>query len=202
MMYKRFFKRFLDFGAALVILLCISPLFIVVMLLLAVVNKGKVFFTQQRLGMDEKVFRIFKFKSMTDDVDEDGNLLPNEQRVTPVGSFIRKISIDELPQFINVLIGDMSLVGPRPLPVRYLDLYTEEQKKRHQVRPGITGWTQVNGRNQNSWLKKFELDVWYVEHISFILDMKILFMTIFKMLKTSEINSKNNVGAVGFDGTN
>jgi len=201
-MYKSFLKRFLDFGVTLVALLCISPLFAVVVIFLAITNRGKVFFTQQRVGKDGKIFQIFKFKSMTDDVDENGILLPNEQRITPIGSFIRKTSIDELPQLINVLIGDMSLVGPRPLPVRYLDLYTEEQKKRHQVKPGITGWAQVNGRNQISWTKKFELDVWYTEHVSFSLDMKILFMTVTKVLKSSGINSDNKIGAKGFNGYN
>jgi lipopolysaccharide/colanic/teichoic acid biosynthesis glycosyltransferase len=201
-MYKKFLKRFFDFGVTLVALLCISPIFAIAVILLTITNRGEIFFTQQRPGKHGKIFQIYKFKSMTDDVDEKGELLPNEQRITPVGSFIRKTSIDELPQLINVLIGDMSLVGPRPLPVRYLDLYTKEQKKRHQVRPGITGWAQVNGRNQISWTKKFELDVWYTEHISFLLDIKILFMTIFKILKTSGINSDNKIGAEGFNGYN
>ena len=201
-MYRKIFKRFLDFWISLIGLICISPIFVIVAICLATANRGKVFFMQQRPGIGGKIFKIIKFKSMTDDVGEDGVLLPNEQRITPIGSFIRSTSIDEIPQLINVLIGDMSLIGPRPLPVRYLELYTEEQKKRHNVRPGITGWAQVNGRNRISWTKKFELDVWYTEHVSFLLDMKVLFMTISKVLKTSEINSENKVGAKGFDGYN
>lgn len=201
-MYKGFLKRFFDFWVALGGLLCISPIFVIIAVLLAVTNRGKVFFMQQRPGKDGKIFRIIKFKSMTDDVNENGVLLPNEQRITSVGSFIRNTSIDEIPQLINVLIGDMSLVGPRPLPVRYLNLYTEEQKKRHKVRPGITGWSQVNGRNRISWTKKFEMDVWYTEHVSFILDIKILFMTIYKILKISNINSEDKIGAEGFNGHN
>jgi len=202
-MYKGFLKRFFDIGAAFFGLLFISPLFALIMTILAIANKGKIFFFQQRPGKDERIFHVIKFKSMTDDVDEYGELLPNEQRITPVGDFIRKTSIDEIPQLINVLLGDMSLIGPRPLPVRYLDLYTEEQKKRHKVRPGITGWSQVNGRNRISWTKKFELDVWYTENISFWLDMKIVFMTIKNVIAGKDINSDSiKYGGEPFDGSN
>ena len=199
-MYKRFLKRFLDFCISLLGLICISPIFVIVTILLAIANRGKVFFMQQRPGKNEKIFKIIKFKSMTDDVDENGVLLLNEQRITPIGSFIRNTSIDEIPQLINVLIGDMSLIGPRPLPVRYLDLYTEEQKKRHNVRPGITGWAQVNGRNAISWKKKFELDVWYVDNISLSLDIKILLLTFVKVFKPEGINAKENVTMEKFRG--
>ena len=202
-MYKGFFKRFLDFWIALLGLLCISPIFAIVSMILVVTNRGKVFFLQQRPGKDEKIFRVIKFKSMTDDVDENGKLFPRHQRVTPFGSFIRKISIDEIPQLINVLIGDMSLVGPRPFLVRYLDLCTEEQKKRHTVRPGITGWAQVNGRNRISWTKRFELDVWYTENISFLLDIRILFMTIKNVVIGKDVNiDSTKVGGETFTGFN
>jgi len=202
-MYKQFLKRFLDFWTALLGLLFISPIFAVVALLLAVTNRGKIFFMQQRPGKDGKIFKVIKFKSMTDAVDENGVLLPNEQRITPVGAFIRKTSIDEIPQLINVLLGDMSLIGPRPLPVRYLDLYTEEQKKRHTMRPGITGWSQVNGRNRISWTKKFELDIWYVENVSFLLDMKIVFMTIKNVLTGKDVNADSTkYGGEPFNGFN
>lgn len=167
-------------------------------------NKGAgAFFTQERPGKDGKIFKVIKFKSMTDERDENGKLLPNEQRLTKIGSIIRKTSIDELPQLINVLKGDMALIGPRPLLPRYLELYSKEQMRRHEVRPGITGWAQVNGRNAITWTKKFELDVWYVDHCSLWLDIKIIFVTIKNVLQRRDINSsENKIGNVGFDGTN
>lgn len=203
-MYKCFVKRFIDFLVAFVALICLSPVFFFLIVWLHFANKGAgVFFTQERPGKNAKIFKVIKFKSMTDERDADGKLLPNEQRITMVGKFLRKTSLDELPQLINVLVGDMSLIGPRPLMVRYLELYTPEQARRHKVRPGITGWAQVNGRNTISWTKKFEYDVYYVDHLSFALDIKIFFMTIYKVLKHNDINSNaNKVGGVGFDGTN
>lgn len=203
-MYKHFIKRLIDFVVALLALLCLSPAFLILIIWLHFANKGAgVFFTQERPGKNAKIFKVIKFKSMTDERDANGKLLPNEQRITKAGSFIRKTSLDELPQLINVLKGDMSFIGPRPLPVRYLQLYNEEQAKRHDVYPGITGWAQVNGRNTISWTKKFEYDVYYVNHLSFLLDVKIFFMTIYKVLKHNDINAnKNKVGGVGFDGTN
>lgn len=202
-MYNKGLKRILDFLAALLGLLLISPIFIVVILCLAYYNKGSVFFFQARPGLRGKVFRVIKFKSMTDAKDENGNLLPNEQRITTIGKFIRKTSLDELPQLINVLKGDMSLIGPRPLRVDYLPIYTVEQARRHDVRPGITGWAQVNGRNAISWTEKFRLDVWYVDHISFMLDIKILYMTLLKVLKRADINgSEDTIGVEKFNGNN
>jgi len=202
-MYKNFFKPTLDFLVAFIGLLVLSPIFLLVMLGLTIANNGKPFFYQKRPGKDEKIFSIIKFKSMNDRKDGEGNLLPNEKRVTPIGLFIRKTSIDELPQLINILRGQMSLIGPRPLPIRYLELYNSEQRKRHNVRPGITGWAQINGRNNITWKRKFELDVWYVEHLSIYLDVKIFFLTILKILKRSDINSSDEkVGAIGFNGNN
>lgn len=171
---------------------------------MAIANKGAgAFFLHERPGKDGKIFKVIKFKSMTDEKDAEGNLLPNEQRVTKVGKFIRKFSIDELPQLINVFKGDMSLVGPRPLVPRYLKLYSPEQARRHEVRPGITGWAQVNGRNSITWTEKFKLDVWYVDHCSFLLDVKIIWKTIINVITGKGIDSGGGkVGAVGFDGTN
>ena len=167
-MYKNFFKRVLDFTLSLVALICISPILLVVTIWLHFANKGAgAFFTQERPGKNARIFKVIKFKSMTDERDENGHLLPNDQRITPIGKFIRKFSIDELPQLINVLKGDMSLVGPRPLLVRYLEIYSPEQARRHEVRPGLTGWAQINGRNNITWTEKFKLDVWYVDHCSF-----------------------------------
>jgi lipopolysaccharide/colanic/teichoic acid biosynthesis glycosyltransferase len=161
------------------------------------------FYYQERPGKDGRIFKIIKFKSMTDKKDISGNFLPNEERITCVGKFMRKTSIDELPQLFNVIKGDMSLVGPRPLPIRYLQLYTEIQHTRHNVRPGITGWAQINGRNSITWIKKFEFDIWYVQNLSFKLDLKILFMTLIKVFKRSDINTDGKgIGAVGYDGTN
>lgn len=198
-MYKHFFKRFFDFWIALIALICISPILLVVMIWLHFANKGAgVFFTQERPGKDEKIFKVIKFKSMTDERDANGNLLPNEQRITPIGKFIRKFSLDELPQLINVLKGDMAFIGPRPLLIRYLPLYSEEQHRRHEVRPGMSGWAQVNGRNNISWTEKFKLDVWYVDHVSLWVDIKIIFMTIKNVLSGKDVA----ISTGGFDGTN
>ena len=203
-MYKHFFKRFLDFVISLLAIICLSPILLVIIIWLHFANKGAgVFFFHERPGKDAKLFKVIKFKSMTDERDAEGNLLPNERRITSAGKFVRKTSIDELPQLFNVLKGDMSLIGPRPLVPRYLELYNKEQMRRHEVRPGITGWAQVNGRNSISWTKKFEYDVWYVDHCSFILDVKILWMTVRNVLMRKDINSGDNkVGAVGFNGHN
>lgn len=203
-MYKFFFKRIMDFTIVFYVLLIIWPILLLITIWLHFANKGAgAFFTQERPGKNGKIFKVIKFKSMTDERDESGNLLPNEQRITKVGAFIRKTSIDELPQLFNVLKGDMALIGPRPLRVDYLPLYSKEQARRHEVRPGITGWAQVNGRNAISWTKKFELDVWYVDHISFLLDVKIVYMTILKVLKRADINSENNkIGIEKFNGHN
>lgn len=187
-MYKNFFKRLIDFIIVLSALLVIWPILLVIYIWLSIANKGAgAIFYQERPGLHGKIFKVMKFKSMTDERDADGKLLPNEQRLTKVGKFVRSTSIDELPQLINVLKGDMALIGPRPLLTKYLELYSEEQARRHDVRPGITGWAQVNGRNAISWTKKFELDVWYVDHCSLWLDIKIIFMTIMNVLKSKDI---------------
>ena len=176
-MYKHFFKRFFDFWIALVALICISPILLVVTIWLHFANKGAgAFFLQERPGKDGKIFKVIKFKTMTDEKDAEGNLLPDADRLTKVGSFVRSTSIDELPQLINVLKGDMALIGPRPLLVQYLPLYSKEQMRRHDVRPGISGWAQCHGRNQISWTEKFKLDVWYVDHLSFVTDLKVIFI--------------------------
>lgn len=203
-MYKLFLKRLLDFLIASLALLVIWPLLLIISVALAIANKGAgAFFTQERPGKDGKLFKVIKFKSMTDERDAEGNLLPNEKRITKVGKFIRKFSIDELPQLINVLKGDMSFVGPRPLMPRYLALYSPEQARRHEVRPGITGWAQVNGRNTITWTEKFKLDVWYVDHCSLWLDIKILWKTVVNVLTHKGIDSGDGkVGDFGFDGTN
>lgn len=202
-MYKHFFKRFFDFIIVLIVLLCIWWIIAIIAIWLHFANKGSgVFFTQERPGKDGKIFKVIKFKSMTDEKDENGVLLPNEQRITKVGAFIRKTSIDELPQLFNVLKGDMALIGPRPLRVEYLPIYSAEQARRHEVRPGITGWAQVNGRNAISWTKKFEYDVWYVDHVSFLLDIKIFYMTVEKVIKRSDINSGDRIGIEPFNGNN
>lgn len=187
-MYKHFFKRYFDFGIALIALICISPILLVVMIWLHFANKGAgVFFTQERPGKDEKIFKVIKFKSMTDERDEEGNLLPEAQRLTKIGAFIRKFSIDELPQLINVLKGDMAFIGPRPLLPKYIPLYNEEQHRRHEVRPGISGWAQVHGRNNITWTEKFKLDVWYVDHVSLWIDIKVIFLTIKNVLSSKDI---------------
>ena len=200
-MYKYFLKRIFDFTLALVAILCLSPILIVVTIWLHFANKGAgAFFTQERPGKGEKIFHVVKFKSMTDERDEKGNLLPDEKRLTPIGNFIRKTSIDELPQLFNVLTGDMALIGPRPLLVKYLPLYSAEQHRRHEVRPGITGWAQVNGRNAITHTKKFEYDVWYVDHLSLGLDIKILFMTIHNVLHRKDISHEGAATAETFNG--
>ena len=187
-MYKHFFKRFFDFWISLIALICISPILLVVTIWLHFANKGAgAFFFQERPGKNGKIFRVVKFKTMTDERDVDGNLLSDEQRLTKVGHIVRSTSIDELPQLFNVLVGDMALIGPRPLLVDFLPLYSKEQARRHEVRPGITGWAQVNGRNTMKYSKKFEYDVWYVDHLSLGLDLKILWMTIMNVLKRKDI---------------
>ena len=185
-MYKNYIKHPLDFCLATFVFLLISPIFILVALLLAIANKGKPFFFQPRPGKNERIFNIIKFKTMTDEKDENGELLLDSKRVTKIGAFVRKTSIDELPQLINVIKGDMSLIGPRPLLVHYLPQYNKAQRRRHEVTPGISGWAQVKGRNSISWSKKFEYDVWYVDNISFWLDVKIIFMTIAKVFKSDD----------------
>lgn len=202
-MYKCFFKRFLDFWISFVVLIIISPLLLLVTIWLYYANKGAgALFFQERPGKDGKIFRVIKFKTMTDERDADGNLLPDEVRLTNVGRFVRSTSIDELPQLINVLKGDMSLIGPRPLLVQYLPLYSKEQMRRHEVRPGISGWAQCHGRNQISWTEKFKLDVWYVDHLSFMTDLEIILITIKKVLFREDINSDNDATMEDFDGTN
>lgn len=199
-MYKTTIKPNLDFLAALIGLILLSPIFIIVTLLLAIANNGKPFFFQTRPGENERLFSIIKFKTMTDNKDKKGNLLPDAERLTAVGKFVRKTSLDEIPQLLNVLKGDMSLVGPRPLLPEYLPLYTLEQKRRHEVKPGITGWAQVNGRNALSWSDKFKRDVEYVEQQSFVLDCKILFLTLKKVLVSEGISQNGQVGMSKFEG--
>jgi len=202
-MYKHFLKRFLDFWISLVALVCISPILLMVTIWLHFANKGAgAFFTQERPGKDGRLFKVIKFKTMTDERDAEGNLLPDEDRLTKVGTFIRSTSIDELPQLVNVLKGDMALIGPRPLLIQYLPLYSQEQMRRHEVRPGISGWAQCHGRNQISWTEKFALDVWYVDHLSFVTDLKVVFITIKKVLFREDINSDNNATMEDFDGNN
>lgn len=204
-LYINFVKRPIGFLGALVALTLLSPLFIATIILLFFANKNGfkgIFFTQDRPGKNEKIFKALKFKTMTDERDEEGNLLPDADRLTKVGRFIRSTSIDELPQLINILKGDMSFIGPRPLLPKYLPLYNETQRHRHDVTPGMSGWAQVNGRNNISWTKKFELDVWYVEHCSLLLDIKILFMTVMKVLKRADINKDGFVVTEPFDGHN
>lgn len=202
-MYKHFFKRVIDFCFALVALLCLSPVLLVVTIWLHIANKGAgAFFTQERPGKNGKIFKVIKFKTMTDERDTAGNLLPDAQRLTKVGRFVRSTSIDELPQLINVLKGDMSFIGPRPLLPKYLALYTPEQMRRHEVRPGITGWAQVNGRNDIPWSKKFELDIYYVDHLTFAMDVKIFFLTIMKVLKREGISAEGQATTEAFNGHN
>lgn len=201
-MYKHFFKEILDFFIAFTALLVLSPLLIPITVLLALANRGRPFFFQKRPGKYERIFNIIKFKTMTDEKDKQGNLLPDEKRLTKVGKFVRKTSIDEIPQLINVLKGDMSLIGPRPLLPQYLSLYSERQRKRHEVKPGITGWAQVNGRNAISWTKKFEYDVWYVENLSLALDLSIILKTIKKVVISEGINTANMATTEAFNGKN
>ncbi|MBK5214502.1 MAG: sugar transferase [Flavobacteriaceae bacterium] len=199
-MYKHFLKPAMDFVAAFTGLLLLSPILSVVWLSLTIANNGKPFFYQRRPGKGERIFTIIKFKTMNDKRDAAGQLLPDAKRLTAVGSFVRKTSLDELPQLLNVLKGDMSFIGPRPLLPEYLPLYNETQRKRHDVRPGITGWAQVNGRNAISWEQKFEYDVWYVEHQSFALDLQILFKTVKKVFKSEGIAQEGQVTAEAFKG--
>lgn len=202
-MYKHFFKRVIDFILVFFALAIIWPILLIITIWLHFANKGAgAFFTQERPGKNGKIFKVIKFKTMTDERDVEGKLLPDAQRLTKVGRFVRSTSIDELPQLINVLKGDMSLIGPRPLLVKYLPLYSKEQARRHEVRPGITGWAQCNGRNAISWTKKFELDVWYVDHCSFILDVKIIFLTIKKVLIREGITSSTSATMEAFTGNN
>ena len=200
-LYQVFIKPLFDKLVATITLLIASPILLIVIIILAISNKGKIWFVQQRPGRDEKIFKVVKFKTMTDERDAQGILLPDEVRLKRIGKFIRATSLDELPQLINVLKGDMSIVGPRPLLVKYLKLYNEEQRKRHLVTPGITGWAQVNGRNSISWEKKFEYDVWYVEHQSFSLDLKILFLTLMKVLRSEGISSSTSATMEPFKGS-
>lgn len=201
-MYRYFFKPLADRLIATAALLVASPVLVVVVMLLAIVNKGHVWFLQPRPGKLGKIFKVVKFKTMTDDRDAAGNLLPDDVRLTPIGSFVRKTSLDELPQLVNVIKGDMSIVGPRPLLVEYLPLYNIEQRRRHDVKPGITGWAQVNGRNAISWQQKFAYDVWYVDHMSLAVDIKILLLTIQKVFKAEGINSATSATMEKFRGNN
>lgn len=202
-MYNHFFKRVFDFCISLIFIICISPILLVVTIWLHFANKGAgAFFFQERPGKDEKIFRVIKFKTMTDEKDADGKLLPDAQRLTKVGKFIRSTSIDELPQLINVLKGDMALIGPRPLRVHYLPLYSQEQHRRHKVRPGISGWAQCHGRNSISWTEKFKLDVWYVDHLSLWTDIRIIFITIKNVLMRKDINSAEATTMYPFNGHN
>lgn len=222
-MYKHFFKRFFDFCISLIALIVICPILIVITIWLHFANKKgsptpalpeeegggflkrwlqPVIFTQERPGKDAKIFKVIKFKTMTDERDGDGNLLPDAQRLTKVGRFVRSTSIDELPQLINVLKGDMALIGPRPLLVQYLPLYSKEQMRRHEVRPGISGWAQCHGRNAISWTEKFKLDVWYVDHVSLWTDLKVIWITIMKVLKRADINEAGQATMEAFDGSN
>lgn len=203
MMYKNYLKRILDFGIALIVLVVISPLLLAVTIWLHFANKGAgAFFLQERPGKNAKIFKIIKFKTMTDERDTDGNLLPDELRLTKVGNFVRSTSIDELPQLINVLKGDMSLIGPRPLLPEYLPLYSKEQARRHEVRPGISGWAQCHGRNAISWTERFKLDVWYVDHVSLKTDMEIVFITFKKVFQRADVSEEGCATMESFNGNN
>jgi undecaprenyl phosphate N,N'-diacetylbacillosamine 1-phosphate transferase len=201
-MYRNYLKRIIDFSGSLIGLILLSPVFFIVSILLYFSNDGKPFFFQLRPGKNGKVFKIIKFKTMNDRKDEFGNLLSDEIRLTKIGVFVRKTSLDEIPQLFNVITGDMSLIGPRPLLTNYIHLYNNFQNRRHEVKPGITGWAQVNGRNAISWDKKFELDVWYVDHISFLLDAKIIIKTIQKVIQSEGINPENAASTEPFNGQN
>ena len=202
-MYRHFLKRFFDFWISLIALICISPILIVVTIWLHFANKGAgAFFFQERPGKGGKIFKVIKFKTMTDERDANGNLLPDAARLTKVGKFVRSTSIDELPQLINVLKGDMALIGPRPLLVQYLPLYSKEQARRHEVRPGISGWAQCHGRNNISWTEKFKLDVWYVDNLSIKVDLQIIFITIKKVLMRSDVNNDEVATMYPFNGSN
>jgi undecaprenyl phosphate N,N'-diacetylbacillosamine 1-phosphate transferase len=199
-MYKNYFKRFFDFTLALVALICLSPIFIIISLGLFFANQGHPFFLQSRPGKRERIFTIVKFKTMNDKKDLAGNLLSDAERLTKIGAFVRKTSLDEIPQLLNVIKGDMSLIGPRPLLPSYLPLYNEFQKRRHDVRPGITGWAQINGRNAISWKDKFELDIFYVENVSFLLDLKIILTTVMNVIQSKDINQADHATISKFDG--
>ena len=202
-MYRHCFKRLIDLVVALMVLIFLLPVLLVVTMWLHFANKGAgVFFYQERPGKGGKIFKIIKFKTMTDERDAEGNLLSDEARLTKVGKFVRSTSIDELPQLVNVLKGDMSLIGPRPLLVQYLPLYSKEQARRHEVRPGISGWAQCHGRNAISWTEKFKLDVWYVDHVSLMTDVKIVWITMMKVLKRSDINEAGHATMEAFNGHN
>jgi len=202
-MYKHFFKRFFDFWISLIALIFISPILLVVAIWLHFANKGAgAFFLQDRPGKDGKIFKVIKFKTMTDERDAEGNLLPDEARLTKVGRFVRSTSIDELPQLINVLKGDMALIGPRPLLVQYLPLYSPEQMRRHEVRPGISGWAQCHGRNAIKWTQKFEYDVWYVDHLTMVTDMKVIVLTLLEVLQRNGINEEGSATIEPFNGNN
>ena len=202
-MYRRFWKRVLDFGIALGALVCISPILVVVAVWLHFANKGAgAWFLQERPGKDGKIFKVIKFKTMTDERDAEGNLLPDAERLTKVGRFVRSTSIDELQQLINVLKGDMALIGPRPLLPQYLPLYSPEQARRHEVRPGISGWAQCHGRNAISWTEKFKLDVWYVDHVSLVTDLKVIWMTVKNVLRREGISQEGNATMEAFNGKN
>lgn len=201
-MYSFFFKRIIDLLLSIIAIIIFFPIILVVYLILLIQNKGKALFFQVRPGKDQKEMKIIKFKSMTDERDKNGNLLPDNDRITKLGAFIRKTSLDELPQLFNVLKGDMSLVGPRPLLFKYIPLFNEEQLRRHEVKPGITGWAQVNGRNSISWTKKFELDVYYVDNLSFFLDIKILWLTVLKVLNKEGVNQTDTRPMEPFNGKN
>jgi undecaprenyl phosphate N,N'-diacetylbacillosamine 1-phosphate transferase len=199
-MYKIFFKRFFDVVIALITIVIFSPLLFLVFLLLLISNQGNPFFFQKRPGLNGEIFKVIKFKTMNDKRDAHGNLLPDDKRLTKLGIFLRKTSFDEGPQVINILKGDMSIIGPRPLLPEYLPLYNEQQKKRHDAKPGITGWAQINGRNAISWKKKFEYDVWYVENVSFLLDLKIFFSTFLKVFKPEGVNTIDQATTLKFNG--
>ena len=202
-MYKHFFKRLIDFGLSLIAIILLSPILLMVTIWLHFANKGAgAFFMQERPGKNGKVYKVIKFKTMTDERDVEGKLLPDAQRLTKIGKIVRSLSIDELPQLINILKGDMSFIGPRPLLVKYLPLYSPEQMRRHEVRPGISGWAQVNGRNTISFTKQFEYDVYYVDHISFWLDLKIFFMTVLKVFKREGISEEGQATREPFNGHN
>ncbi|MBR1964511.1 MAG: sugar transferase [Muribaculaceae bacterium] len=201
-MYSKFVKRGLDVIFSGIALLCFCPIILVLIAILMIANKYSAFFVQERPGKDGKIFKLVKFKTMTDKTDSDGNLLPDDKRLTKIGAFIRSTSLDELPQLWNVLKGDMSLIGPRPLLIQYLPLYSSEQARRHEVKPGITGWAQINGRNAITWKQKFEYDVWYVDNISFALDLKILWLTFKKVVARENINSATSATMEYFNGNN
>ncbi len=201
-MYQLFFKRFLDLVISIMVLLITSPITLITFCILGFQNKGTIFFFQERPGLRQKAFRIIKFKTMTDAKDADGKLLPDNQRITTAGKIIRRLSIDELPQLLNVLKGDMSLIGPRPLLFKYIPLYSEAQLRRHDVRPGITGWAQINGRNSISWKQKFDFDIYYVAHLSLLLDLKILWLTFIKVIRTEGVNQSDDRPMQPFNGNN